>query len=257
MFMDKAKDKNKIDALTDLLIRIGQGKDPKILRQEATRLISGVTNNDIEMAERNLINNGYSQQLVEQLSAAFVLMAILEGQSSNLKKSLSDNHILRKVLAEHDLIRCFLADLRDTVDNILKLPHMTDKSAEFMKLAHIVEHLSAMIEHVDREEDVIFPALAKQGWSSLCRSAKSEHVYIKVAINDLLTLVGAFNPDKIKDFKSKLDAVTKHFRPLMTEHLFQEDNILYPIALEVIEDKTIWTRMKKICDEIGYCGVHI
>jgi DUF438 domain-containing protein len=257
MVMDKPHDTKKIEDLTKLLIRIGQGKNPKMLRQEATRLISGVTDGDIEKAEQNLIKNGYSQQLVEQLSAAFVLMAILDGQAQNLKKSLPENHLLRKVLVEHDLLRCFLADLKDTVDKILELQTISDTNVEFMKLTHIVEHLSAMTEHIDREEDVIFPSLKKHGWSALCRSAKNEHVYIKVAVSDLITLISSFKNGKIKEFKNKLSAITKHLAPVMTEHLFQEDNILYPIAIEVINDEKIWTRMKEVCDEIGYCGVHI
>ena len=255
--MDKQRDRKKIEDLTKLLIRIGQGKNPKLLRKEATRLINGVTDGDIAMAEQNLIRNGYSQQLVEQLSAAFVLMAILEGQSENLKNSLPENHLLRKVLVEHDLMRCFLADLKDTVEKILTLDNITDTNAEFMKLTHIIEHLAAMTEHIDREEDVIFPSLRRLGWSSLCRSAKNEHVYIKVAINDLVTLISSFRSDKVKAFKDKLGATTKQLAPIMIEHLFQEDNILYPIAIEVIEDKKVWARMKEVCDEIGYCGVHI
>ena len=255
--MDKPYERKKIEDLTNLLIRIGQGKNPRLLRKEATRLINGVTDGDIAMAERNLIRNGYSQQLVEQLSAAFVLMAILEGQSENLKNSLPENHLLRKVLVEHDLMKCFLADLKDTVDKILKLDNITDTNAEFMKLTHIVEHLSAMNEHIDREEDVIFPALKKHGWSALCRSANNEHGHIKIAINNLITLTSSFRNCKVKEFKEKLGATTKHLAPAMTEHLFQEDNILYPIAIEVIEDKEVWAKMKEVCDEIGYCGVHI
>lgn len=257
MVMDKPHDSKKIEDLTKLLIRIGQGKNPKILRKEATRLINGVTDGDIAMAEQNLIKNGYSQQLVEQLSAAFVLMAILDGQAQNLKNSLPQNHLLRKVLVEHDLARCFLADLKDTVDNILKIQCISDTNSEFMKLTHIVEHLSAMTEHIDREEDVIFPSLKKHGWSSLYRSAKNEHVYIKAAVNDLITLTSSFKNGKIKDFKNKLSAITRQLTPLMTEHLFQEDNILYPIAIEVINDEKIWAGIKEVCDEIGYCGVHI
>jgi DUF438 domain-containing protein len=257
MVMDKPNDRKKIEDLTKLLIRIGQGKNPRLLRQEATRLIGGVTDCDIAMAEQNLIRNGYSQQLVEQLSAAFVLMAILEGQSENLKNSLPENHLLRKVLVEHDLMRCFLADLKDTVAKIQQLHNISDTNAEFMKLTHIIEHISAMTEHIEREEDVIFPSLEKIGWSTLSRSAKNDHVCIKVAINDFVTLISSFRNDRVNEFKKKLNTITKHFIPVMIEHLFQEDNILYPIAIEVVEDKNVWARMKEICDEIGYCGVHI
>ena len=125
-----------------------------------------------------------------------------------------------------------------------------------MRLSHIVEHLNAIEEHIEREEDVIFPYLQRHGWTSLCRAAHSDHSYIKIAIDDLCRLVGTFEPSKSKEFRIRLNSITKYLCPTLTEHLFQEDNILFPIALEVIKDNRLWKRIKNICDDIGYCGVH-
>lgn len=30
--------------------------------------------------------------------------------------------------------------------------------------------------------------------------------------------------------------------------------ILYPVAIEVITNKTVWDRIKARCEQIGYCG---
>ncbi len=46
----------------------GKGENPKLLREEATRLMGSVCPTDIELAEQNLIENGYPIQLVQQLS---------------------------------------------------------------------------------------------------------------------------------------------------------------------------------------------
>ena len=40
---------------------------------------------------------------------------------------------------------------------------------------------------------------------------------------------------------------------MMREHIFQEDNIFYPIALEALDDKT-WMSIKEMCDETEYCA---
>ncbi len=254
--MNKLPQDNKTEALSRLLRRINQGIDPKILRREANSLISRVTAGDIASAEKRLVRDGYSAQLASQLSAAFILMGILEGQSISVKNQLPANHVLRKVLAEHELIKCFLADLEDVADAISSRNELTSTCSEFMRLSHIVEHLNAIEEHIEREEDVIFPYLQKHGWTSLCRAAHSDHSYIKIAIDDLCRLVGTFEPSRSKEFKIRLNSITKYLCPTLTEHLFQEDNILFPIALEVIKDNKLWKRIKNICDDIGYCGVH-
>lgn len=254
--MNKLPQDNKTEAVSRLLRRINQGLDPKILRREANSLISRVTAGDIASAEKRLIRDGYSPQLASQLSAAFILMGILEGQSISVKNQLPANHVLRMVFAEHELIKCFLADLEDVAEAISSRKELTSTCSEFMRLSHIVEHLNAIEEHIEREEDVIFPYLQKHGWMSLCRAAHSDHSYIKIAIDDLCRLVGSFQPSKSKEFRIRLNSITKYLCPTMIEHLFQEDNILFPIALEVIKDNRLWKRIKNICDDIGYCGVH-
>ena len=55
----------------------------------------------------------------------------------------------------------------------------------------------------------------------------------------------------------KLKSITRYLLKRMRENLFQEDNILYPIALEIVNDEDIWQKMKGVCDDIGYCGLHV
>ena len=37
------------------------------------------------------------------------------------------------------------------------------------------------------------------------------------------------------------------------DHIFKENNILYPTSLEVIQDADTWQKLKDACDKIGYC----
>ena len=253
--MEKASKTKKAQELTKLFKRINDGIEPEVTRKEALELLPSIAPRDIALAEQNLINAGYSARIVQQLSAAFVLMGILEGQIADFKPNLPPGHILLKVLAEHDLVRCFLDDLKDVTEAIETMDQLADTSTEFRKLTHIIEHLDSMEEHIEREEDVIFPLLKKQGWSSLCQAANSDHVYVRVATRDLINLIGTFNRSSFDEFKVRLLSITDKLYPLMKEHLFQEDNILYPIAVDVL-DPEVWDRIKALCDEIGYCGVH-
>ena len=119
--MNELPQDSNAEALSRLLRRINQGIDPKLLRKEANQLISRITPDDIATAEQRLVKDGYSARLASQLAAAFVLMGILEGQTLNLKNQLPPSHVLRMVLAEHDMLRCFLADLQEVAERSLPL----------------------------------------------------------------------------------------------------------------------------------------
>jgi len=247
----------RAQTLTRLLKRINRGDDPRLLRKEAGQLLTNITPGDITTAEQHLIDDGYSIQVVQLLSATFMLMGISQQPADNPITSLPPNHILRMVMAEHDMFRCFLADLDELAEIIAALGHLTDVSMEFRKLVHIVEHLGAMKEHIEREDDIIFPYLRDCGRISLCRAVQGDHVNIRTEIDGLNTLILSFDEVSLEQFKTGLLTTTQRLLAIAPEHLCQEDFILYPIALGIINNTEVWEEMKAICDEIGYCALHL
>ncbi|MHC4476732.1 MAG: DUF438 domain-containing protein [Planctomycetota bacterium] len=237
--------------------RINQGEDPKLLRREAHRLLPSVDPNDIAAAEQNLINEGYPVPVVQLLSATFMLMTIPEQHNTSPKTWLAPNHLLSMVIVEHDLTRCLIADLNDVVEVITGLYHLTDVSSEFRKLAHLVEHLSAIKKHFEREDDVIFPCLRKHGRISFCSVMQQDHVSIRTEIDNLACLMASFGTSTIEQFQTALVRAARHLTAIVPEHFSQEEMILFPIALGMINNPGIWQHMKAFCDEIGYCGVHL
>jgi hypothetical protein len=57
-----------------------------------------------------------------------------------------------------------------------------------------------------------------------------------------------------EDFIVQLDEVVRAILPLLRDHIFKENNILYPTALEIIDDNEVWSRLKDECNRIGYCS---
>lgn len=255
--MDKCKNNSLAEELTGFLMKLNEGQNDTRLRKQATRLISSITPKDIARAEQRLARSGYPAQKIQQLSATFVLMGVLEGDMESLRSRLSTNHILRKVMAEHEMIRCFLADLEEVALQIQQVERLGAASREFMRLAHIVEHLNAMNEHMDREDDVLYPALKHHGWKSFFEHIESEHVHIQLAINDLVKLVMAFDKMPFANFKTRLMSTVRYLCPLLREHLFREDRALFPLAVSMVSDEKVWDRLRRICNEIDYCGIHL
>ena len=254
--MAKINRNAKTWALAGILKRINLGEDPRLLRNEVIQLSKNVNPEDIAGAEQTLIAEGYSGRVVQRLSSTFTLMSLQKSKDGNSTDKLPDDHILRKIRVEHDLIGCYLTDLDKVVETIRNLHCLTDVSSEFRNLGHILGHLSVMKEHIDREEDIIFPYLRKSGWTKLCQSALNEHGKIRIDIDNLLALMTSFNEIGFDDFRGWLITIVHRFSAVMREHLSYENELLYPISLFVIDDANVWERMKALCDEIGYCGVY-
>jgi len=243
-------------ALAGIFKRIRLGEDPKLLRNEAIQLWKNVDSDDIAGAEQILIDEGYSHWVVQQLSVTFTLMALQKRKDCTSRGKLPDDHILRKIKVEHDLIRCYLTDLNKVAETIWDLHCLTDVSSEFRNLGHILGHLGAMKEHIDREEDIIFPYLSKSDWTNLYQSALNEHAQFRIDIDNLVALMTSFNEIGLDDFKAWLITIVRRLSPMMLEHLSYEDELLYPISLVAIDDANVWEKIKALCDEIGYCGAH-
>ena len=248
------RSKNTLE-LAGLLKCINDGDDPKLLRKKAFQLAKNIYPSDIVTAEQILIDEGYSSHVTKQLSATFILMG-LHREDDNSRSNLPYNHILRKIKVEHELARCFLSDLKKVTEAIWDIDNLTDVSSEFIKLSHIILHLAVMKEHIDREENVIFPFLTKYGWPGLCRVAEADHFKIRTDIDNLVELTTSINTIRLEDFKAWLIPIAKRLSATMLEHFLYEDDLFYPVSLVVIDDVNVWEAIKELCDEIGYCGAH-
>lgn len=255
--MDKQKNEDLAEELTGFLIKLNQGEDRSQLRKQADRLIESVSPRDFVQAEYNLKRGGISPSRIQQLSTLFILMGMAEKDRFDLRQHLPDYHILRKVMAEHEIFRCFIADLEEVADRIGHASHLSETSDDFMRLSHVAEHLNSLEEHVGREDDILFPALKERGWESLFCRIQSEHTYIQAAVDDLLKLVMVLGKMPFNNFKTKLMSTVRYLCPLLREHLFYEDYVLFPLAVLTLDDKKLWQRLREVCNEIGYCGVHL
>ena len=124
---------------------------------------------------------------------------------------------------------------------------------EFGKLSHIAEHLLAAELHHQREEDILFPELEQRGVYGPPAVMKEEHIQLRSRKKALKELAENVSKTDFNEFKKQLDEVIRYIVPALREHIFKENNILYPTALQVIKDKEVWKKLKVECDKIGYC----
>jgi DUF438 domain-containing protein len=239
-------------ALTGLLKRINLGDDPKLLQSEASHLAEKVDSDDIAAAQQALIDEGYSGELVQKISAAFVLMGLHKEKANATGAELADTHILQKIAAEHGLTRCYLTDLESIAEEINQLDDVSDVSSEYRRLAQTVDYFYRFKRHIEREEDIIFPYLRKFGWTGLSKADEDDHKKIVADIENLCALISSLSAIKFDTFNGYLQKIVQHFVPVLRDHLAYEEDFLWPVALIVIDDVSVWETIKALSDEFEY-----
>jgi DUF438 domain-containing protein len=255
--MAKAPDKAKAFMVAELLRRIDRGDDVRVLAKDAGRIAENISPAELAAAGRTLLDEGYTPAAINQLSAAFVLMRRYEQQVSGPKDQSQDGHILQRVIAEHGVFRCLAAELSEATAGLRAMECISDTASEYRQLIHVVDHLPAMKEHFEREDDVILPYLRRVGWANLCVVAEKDHAQLRADIDWLTSFVTAIQVRSPEDFQTELAAGVGRFCSCLSQHLSFEDGLLWPIALVVIDNPAVWRTMKTFCEEIGYCGIHV
>jgi hypothetical protein len=255
--MAKTLDKARTSMVAEFLRRIDRGDDIRLLARDASRIAENMSPAELKAAGRSLLDEGYAPTIVTHLSTAFVLMRTYEQQRSGPRDQSQDGHILQKVTAEHGVFRCLAAELSEASAGLRGVECISDTAAEYRRLIHVVSHLYAMKEHFEREDDVILPYLRRVGWASLCVVAENDHAQLRAQIDGLTSLVTETNSLGPGEFQTALAVCVGRFCSCLSEHLSFEDGLLWPIALVVIDNPAVWRTMKTVCEEIGYCGVHV
>lgn len=244
----------KTNDITNIFKRINKGEDISKLREQQREVLSNVRPSDFALAQQNLLNSGCS--LEELQSHWWDYVGVFGDQVGYLRSRLPYNHVIRQVMLEHEMLMGMFADMEDIVAEIQMKDVLTDTCSLFRRLQHICEHLAAGQEHVEREEDVLFPQLRKYRLNRIIQAVRSDHVHIKYSVCNMIKLLDEFEELDLLEFKIRLQSTSDYFIKSARDHIYIEDNILYPIALEVIRDPLVWQRLKAVCDDIGYCPMH-
>jgi len=168
-----------------------------------------------------------------------------------IKENLEQGHVIHTLMAEHDRILGFLEEL-SRINQTLQMVGSWDKSKkESKELLDIAKHLIEAESHHQREEEVLFPELEKRDILGPPEMMRMEHKELRSKKKELFKLAQSRNKTNFNI--KRLDKVVNFIISMLREHIYKENNILYPMALEVIKEKSIWDKMKTECDKIGYC----
>ena len=178
---------------------------------------------------------------------------MLGDQLESLKNKLPPGHVVHTLVREHDYILGFLDELDAINKTVQSLDRYDPNRAEWKRLQVIADHLVEAEPHHEREEEVLFPKLEAKGVTGPPRIMRMEHVDLRHHKHELQNLSRNVGEMDFAEFKQELNRVANFLVFHLRDHIYKENNILYPAAIETLDDESVWEQMHAEADEIGYC----
>lgn len=169
-----------------------------------------------------------------------------------LRERLADDHVLAILMDEHQRLLAKLARLREIAALELATLQHAQRLALLEEVLAIAGALIAAEPHHQREEDVLFPALRARGIHGQTQVMLAEHEHLRnlkhaleIGARGVLRTGGHGWIDLMRTATELVEDMEGHIR--------KEDEVLYPMAFQVIADPADWAELARRCDAIGYC----
>jgi DUF438 domain-containing protein len=240
--------RNQVKELSQILQIVAGSQDVDAVRREHMQFLGTVGSRTLTPNELKLAKEGISLDELRKICGRKMLAS---EQNSSIRDGLSHGHVLKMVFAEHDIILYFLSDLETVNSHIQQSMDWNSCKRLTDKVLNIVKHLAGIDAHHVREERVIFPQLASHGYGEVPQCVFAEHVELRKARTELKLTADLTRKTDFLRWKRRLDAAVNKFVPMVREHIYKEENVIYPNALKVIQDPRKWNEMKSLCDDIG------
>ncbi|MFW6007314.1 MAG: DUF438 domain-containing protein [Halanaerobiales bacterium] len=240
----------KKEELKDILERLNQGEEVEEVKKEAQDLLNEIDARELSEVEQQLIDEGLPETELRGLCEAHI--EAMKEELEELKLKLSPGHPLHTLIAEHDEILNMLSELEEVNNKIQEMDEYDPENPVFEKLKDLAYHLIETEKHHEREEETIFPEIDEKGITGPTRIMEMEHEDMWPRKENIEKLANSAGEMDFEKFKKEINQQIEYLVLNLRDHIFKENNILYPTADSMIEDKK-WQDIKKRCDEIGYC----
>ncbi|WP_032123424.1 DUF438 domain-containing protein [Clostridium amazonitimonense] len=242
----------RIESLTKVLKKLNTQGITAEVREEAIEIVKNINPIELSIAEQNLIEEGMDPKDLRHLCD--IHMEVLKDELNKIKRKIKPGHVLYTMIAEHDEILGFLTGLEELNMGIQSMDNYDPKNEKFKDLIALANNILDAEKHHQREEDVLFVEMEKRKITGPTRIMKMEHEDLRAKKRELKKLATSVEHLNFDNFKERLDEIAKYIIFNLRDHIFKENYILYPSALEVIIEESVWDNMKERCDGIGYCG---
>ena len=236
--------------MKQLLRELKSTSDLETVRPKAEKLLRSVNPQVLSVAEQELLQEGFSQDDLRKLCD--IHLELLSGKIEGKTESEAD-HPISILQEEHKVILGYLDGLENIANKLGRQTNLRPSQNDLTELGTLSQMLLEAESHHKREEEALFPRLEQRGISGPPSIMRLEHNELRKRKRALRELVEAAREFDNADFSRELAELASFIVPTLRSHIFKEDRILYPTALQALPEKE-WSSMRNEFDRIGYCS---
>lgn len=235
------------EMLKEIIKELHAGKDVDEVKAKFEEAVGDVTVAEISQMEHDLMaEEGIPVGEVQRLCS--VHAAVFKGSIEEIHRSEKPEdepghpiHTWKMENKEVDLLVNFKLQLH--TERFEK----EDSDDSRFKLLEDLNLLLDLDKHYSRKENLLFPFLEKYGIDGPTKVMWGVDDAIRLAIKEAKSKLTHYQGNK-----EDVVAVLNHVIKEVTEMIFKEENILFPMALETLTEDE-WVKIADESEEIGYC----
>ena len=244
-FMETKSERQEM--LKEIMKELHAGKDVDEVKAKFEEAVGDITVAEISQMEHDLmVEEGIPVEEVQRLCS--VHAAIFKGSIEEIHRSEKPEdepghpiHTWKMENKEVDLLVNFKLQLH--TERFEK----EDSDDNRFKLLEDLNLLLDLDKHYSRKENLLFPFLEKYGIDGPTKVMWGVDDAIRLAIKEAKSKLTHYQGNK-----EDVVAVLNHVIKEVTEMIFKEENILFPMALETLTEDE-WVKIADESEEIGYC----
>lgn len=231
--------------LKELIMELHHGKSVDEVKAEFEEAFQGVSTAEISEVEQALIEEGMPVEEIQRLCdvhAAVFKGSIADIHRPSTKLDETPGHPIHSFKQENRTIEKLIQEMKPHLDAFQK----DDRRENRHLIEADLDQLSQIDKHYTRKENLVFPYLEKYGVTAPPKVMWGVDDEIRTLIKEAKTLSGQ---DGAKD---ELIRKVNETTAKITEMIFKEENILFPMLIESFSEDE-WATIAAESGEVGYC----
>ncbi len=229
----------EVEDITDILKDVYEGE---ISAEEAKEDIELASPLQLALAEVELLDDDLDESALKEFREVY--SEIIEEKTEETLKKVDEDHPIHRLISEHVEIGKFVDELYSFSE---KLQNQENRIIRKKKLENIENNIKEIKKHEKSEEEILFPRLEEEGFYGRVNIMKNEHE----EIDDLMDELSSLSEDLVEN-KDEFVEKTEILNYTLEFHSFMENNFLYLVALEELDD---WEAMYEQFEEKSFSDI--
>jgi DUF438 domain-containing protein len=237
------------EILKGVIRKLHEGSSVDEVKAEFSQLLQDVGATEIATLEQALIAEGLPEAEVKRLCDVHVAV-FRDSLDEQAKPETIPGHPVHTFLAENSAAGEVLDDCREVIAALKAEPG----TAQLERARQCLEKLREYDRHYLRKENLLFPYMESKGFAGPSKVMWAIHDDVRAGWKSLADLLAAGPGDDLVTFKAQIETIWGGLETAIREMFYKEENILYPTALEMLDDGE-WAAIREQEADLGYSFV--